>query len=297
MTIKDGWIVECKRVDGPADKVYSQPNAGEGIVCHSIEGEDRTDDIPDRFLSTEKTPDGQYTPNAQASVMFVNPSEDSHPLIEMYPITASTWTSGNRAANTKLWAVESEGFAGTPLTAKQRERMWIIVNNWEARTGKRATRGGPNGEGRTIWQHNEVWNWSTPSAGPTACPSGRYDEFFEELAARNAKLDAEESGEEIDGVTVTQNDIDVWNKAARSAAQASNQLFGTDDPNKIAYVEGASVRELIEYIKQLQGLVATSKDLISLTGRVIALENAQKTGQVTLAPGTYKLTVEEKPNE
>jgi hypothetical protein len=32
-----------------------------------------------------------------------------------------------------------------------------------------------------VWQHNEVWNWATPNAGPTACPSGRYNRFFELL--------------------------------------------------------------------------------------------------------------------
>jgi len=185
-----GWIDWAKPVAGVSDKVYSAPNSGAGIACHSVEGDDRIDDVPDRFLSREKDAAGRYTANSAASVMFINPREDGHGFIQMYPVTASTWTSGNRTANCSLWGVESEGFAGQPLTDEQVANMVRLCREWEDHTGKVATRGahGP----RTVWQHNEVWNWDPQNAGPTACPSGRYDGFFAELEARAWEEDQEE---------------------------------------------------------------------------------------------------------
>ncbi len=189
MSVVDGWLDWTKHVPGVADKVYSQANAGLGLALHSIEGIDRTDHIPDRFLSTERwtnptTGKVEYTPNATASVMFVNPVEG--PLIQMYPVTASTWTSGCRAANTSLWAVESEGFAGTPLNDGQVENMRRLAEEFTSRQGTRATR---DPAARTVWEHNEVWNWSSPNAGPTACPSGRYAPFYTSLEVDMSVLD------------------------------------------------------------------------------------------------------------
>ena len=158
--------------------MYSAPNAGLGIVCHSIEGS--VDGALSRFLSTDRDANGNYTPAAQASVMFINPLAGT--LIQMYPVTASTWTSGNAFANTHLWAVESEGKAGMPLNDNQVANMLRLCQEYEAHTGRTATRGQASPAlPRTIWQHNEVWDWSTPNAGPTACPSGRYDAAFEAL--------------------------------------------------------------------------------------------------------------------
>jgi len=172
MAIVNGWLDWAEHLPGPADKVYSKRNEGLGIVCHSMEGYGYYG-IHGRMMNTSRNSDGTYTAYAQASWMFSNMVDGT--FIQHYPVWASTWTSGNAAANTMLWGVESEGVAGKPLNEKQVSNMLRLTAEWEAYTGKRATRSLPL---RNIWQHNEVWNWSTPNAGPTACPSGRYDPFF-----------------------------------------------------------------------------------------------------------------------
>lgn len=174
----DGFLDWAERKDGIANKVYSQPNKGDGIACHSQEG--YRNSIESRFFATDRNPDGSYTSYAAASTMFYNPL--TGPLVQYYPVTASTWTSGNWIANTTLWAVESEGLAGTPLNANQVANMVRLGHEWEARTGKRLVRR------ETLWQHNEVWNWATPNAGPTACPSNRYAPFFEAWAAKEDEM-------------------------------------------------------------------------------------------------------------
>lgn len=180
MTIVNGWLSGAVKVPGIPDKVYSEPNAGLGIVCHSIEGASVNnsasplDHIPDRFFSKDRV-DGRYTDYAAASCMFINPFVGG--LIQMYPIWMSTWTSGNRKANTTLWAVESEGRAGQPLNDNQVRNMLYLAEEWERHTGKSLWRG------VNLLEHNEVALWATPNAGPTACPSGRYAPFYEQWAA------------------------------------------------------------------------------------------------------------------
>lgn len=173
--IVDGWLDWAVREPGPADKVYSERNRGEGLVCHSMEGWGRGG-IDGRMMSQERDADGRYTPKAQASWMFSLMADGR--LLQHYPVWSSTWTSGNREANTRLWAVEAEGVAGTPLNAAQVVAMVGLAVEWERYTGRRARR---NPEGRTVWEHREVWSWSSPNAGPTACPSGRYAPFYAAL--------------------------------------------------------------------------------------------------------------------
>jgi hypothetical protein len=91
-----------------------------------------------RFLSTARDANGDYTPNAAASVMFANPK--AGPLIQYYPVTASTWTSGNRKANTTLRGVESEGRVGEPLSGNQVQNMLRLAREFGAHTGRPATR-------------------------------------------------------------------------------------------------------------------------------------------------------------
>jgi hypothetical protein len=184
MAIVDGWFDWAERREGLADKVYSQPNAGLGLALHSMEGSVRGGET--RFLSTERGQDGRYTEYAAASVMFANPR--AGPLIQYYPVTASTWTSGNRTANTTLWAVESEGFATELLNDHQVSTMLRLAAEFTTHTGRPATR---NLATRTIWEHREVWNWDPHNAGPTACPSGRYQPFYEALEAEMTSEDRE----------------------------------------------------------------------------------------------------------
>jgi len=172
----DGWLVEATVRRGIPDKVYSEPNKGVGLALHSIEGS--VAGAYSRFLSEEKDVSGRYTAYAAASTMFINPKEGR--LIQMYPVTASTWTSGSRSANTSLWAIESEGKAGEPLNANQVKNMMTLTEVWERHVYPRirkASRDGGLGA-KNIWEHNEV------SDSPTACPSGRYEPYYEALRAR-----------------------------------------------------------------------------------------------------------------
>ena len=174
MTILGGWVDWAQRRDGVANKVYSAPNQGLGLALHSMEGSVAGSES--RFLSTATTPDGSYTPYATASTMFALALDGT--LIQYYPVTASTWTSGNRQANTTLWAIESEGFAGSPLNEAQVATMIGLCYEFEAHTGRVATR---DFAARTLWEHNEVWAWVSPNAGSTSCPSGRYQTFYDAL--------------------------------------------------------------------------------------------------------------------
>jgi hypothetical protein len=252
MSVTSGWLDWAIRFPGIADKVYAEPNAGLGIVCHSIEGIDRIDHVPDRFLSLERDPadPSRYSASAAASVMFINPLEG--PLIQMYPVTASTWTSGNRRANTSLWAVESEGFAGTPLNSNQVANMLRLCADFEAHTGRVPSR---EPSVRTIWQHNEVWDWSVPNAGPTACPSGRYQPFFDALIAQK-----EAEMQEKDVRMIVDQALGV------AFLPLLRQVLGVD-PSTFSDVE--SVQEVRGYFARLAGGEALSAAAAAEVGRAL----------------------------
>ena len=166
-----GWISWAVRIDGVPDKIYSQANTGEWITCHSIVGQETEfqDGIPNRFLDTSKDESGNYTPYAAASCMFILRTNGT--LIQMYPVTASTWTSGGREANTRSWAVEAEGGLspnyGEPLTPMQEQTFIRLVREWEQYTGFPAI------PGITLRQHKDVAiEFNYPR---TACASDRYN--------------------------------------------------------------------------------------------------------------------------
>lgn len=177
MAIVDGWITWAERRTAPQDKVYSAANRGKGLALHSAEGAIAGAEA--RLRATDRDDDGRYTRYAAASWTFF--LRKGAGLVQYYPVTASTWASGNAAANTSLWAVEAEGVAGEPLTDGQAATLLRLLDEWEAHTGRRATRDEP---GRTLWEHREVWDWASPNAGPTACPSGRYAPFYAALEGR-----------------------------------------------------------------------------------------------------------------
>lgn len=132
MPIVNGWVDWATVIPGVPEKQYSQPNSGKWFACHSVVGKEspQADGVPDRFLSTEKGPDGRYTAYAAASCTFV--LRLSGELIQMYPITASTWTSGGPEANTNAIAIEAEGGQfpnySEPLTDEQ---VFILLCLWE----------------------------------------------------------------------------------------------------------------------------------------------------------------------
>jgi hypothetical protein len=178
----DGWIQhpDFTRIDGIADKVYSQPNSGlGGIACHSIVGEepDSQDGVPNRFLSTARTGDGEYTKNAAASCMFIIRKRAKH--VQMYPVTASTWTTGGREANTTTWPIEAEGGRSgnesEPLTRHQEDAFVTIATAWEQRFGRTLE------VGQTVRSHGAIARLFGYEA--TACESGRYKKAWSRLTA------------------------------------------------------------------------------------------------------------------
>lgn len=146
---------------GPAFKVFANQNAQSGLVCHSAEGW-----LAGAFGELDKT-------ERQASWHFTGDLDGT--LYQHYPLSASCWASGNFEANTKLVAVENIGVAGTPLNAAQVATMLRLAADLEEHWGFALVRQ------HTLWEHNEVALWETPNAGPTACPSHRYDPFFAAL--------------------------------------------------------------------------------------------------------------------
>lgn len=178
----DGWIQhpDFIRIDGIADKVYSRENTGTGgLACHSIVGEepDFQDGIPNRFLSKEKNPDGTYTKNAAASCMLILRKRAKH--VQMYPVTASTWTTGGREANTTTWPMEAEGGLfpkyDEALTKHQESGFLVIATAWEERMGRRLV------VGQTVRAHGFIAKQFGYAA--TSCESGRYRNAWARLEA------------------------------------------------------------------------------------------------------------------
>ena len=164
----NGWVEWATRRDGPANKVYSQANRQQGIVLHSVEGW-----LTGAFGELDK-------PERQASWHFTLGLDGT--LYQHYRLVASCWASGNVEANTRYVAMESEGIAGTPLTEAQVATAKRLLQ--ELGFAKR---------GVDIWEHREVWDLSEPNAGPTACPSDRYEPLY-------AALEDEVSREEYEAL-------------------------------------------------------------------------------------------------
>lgn len=175
MPMRDGWIDWAMRMPGIPDKVYSEPNRGLGLIGHSIVGSFEA--AMGRFLSTQRGPDGRYTDYAAASCMFI--ARKTGELIQMYPVTASTWTSGGREANTAYWAIEAEGGPpgneSEPLTDAQVGTLLGLCREFEAHTGRQVV------PGATFREHGEVARQYGYRA--TACPSNRYQRLYAMLAA------------------------------------------------------------------------------------------------------------------
>jgi hypothetical protein len=161
----DGWVTWATRVEGIKDKIYSQPNSGQGFACHSIVGSINA--ALGRFLSTERLPDGRYTPYAAASCVFLLAYDGK--LIQMYPITASTWTSGGPEGNCNYIPLELEGGWNPydePMTDAQVETFVRLIRELEQHKGFRYL------PGRNMLEHWQVAE--KYSYAPTACASGRY---------------------------------------------------------------------------------------------------------------------------
>ena len=225
MVVVDGWLDWAERVDGPATKQFPQPNSGKGIACHSVVGNLPNHTVPSRF----------FDPNDQASVMFIL-YKDGH-VIQMYPVTASTWTSGSFAANTNFWSIEAEGGFNPytePLTVEAEESFIRIVTEWENHTGRKAL------INENILQHKQLV--AIYGGGATACASDRYSNAWARInegerydmgmtAEQAAKLDAVYAALTggVPGV------IEAWNANGNSVLVAYNDLVFphlATDPHK-----------------------------------------------------------------
>ncbi len=170
----DGWLDWTVHAPGISDKVYSQPNRGIGLIGHSIVGSYQA--AIGRFMSEQRDAAGRYTNYAAASVMFIACQDGT--IIQCYPVTASTWTSGGYEANTSYWSIEAEGGApgneSEPLTDGQVASILRLCREWEdAHPGERVEKGS------TFREHGETARQYGYAA--TACPSNRYQRLYEAL--------------------------------------------------------------------------------------------------------------------
>ena len=154
MSIENGWLDWTARNGGPLNKVYAEPNVGEGICWHSMEG--------GYFGSLAE----MMKPERQASWTFSLRLDGQ--LVQHYPVDESCWASGNFHANTHFWSVELEGTFNMPINTAQMATAKKLIAEWEGHTGQVATR--PT----TLLEHREVATRWSPNAGGTACPSERY---------------------------------------------------------------------------------------------------------------------------
>lgn len=166
------WIPWAIRDPGPTDKRYSEPNRREGIVLHSMEGS--FDGARSRLMSRYRTPDGRYTSYSAASWHF-SLRKDGR-LYQHYPLEVSCWHGGNRLANTRFIGLELEGTKDEPINMPQMETLARLLTDLRPILTLEWVRE-PVGL-RTMWLHREVATIAHPNAGPTACPSNRYESFF-----------------------------------------------------------------------------------------------------------------------
>lgn len=158
-----GWVSWANKVvpELRPDKRWADINEALGIVAHSQEGYG--------YAAMQAIQMRDDPP----SFMFWLPKDGG--LVQFAPVTASVWCNGNHEANKRYWPVEMEGVAGEPINERQMEAMQKLIGEWEAHTGRKAKRG------QSLFEHNEVATRWEPNAGPTSCPSGRYDPLWANL--------------------------------------------------------------------------------------------------------------------
>jgi len=185
----DGWFDWMRREPGPPDKVYSQPNAVDFYVAHSAVG--YYGGWANRLFSTARDASGRYTAYAAVSTHGWIPYNGA--CIQHYPLTASCWASGSRAANTRGVAFETEGGApgreSEPLTEAQKQALLRILGDiaaWKGVSNRYWRRpAGANDLDATLYEHRECVRFGS---GATACPSDRipWDELLNRLTPRAA---------------------------------------------------------------------------------------------------------------
>ncbi len=179
----DGYFDFATRDAGPAQKVYQGINSLEFFVGHSMEG--------------------WYATGGRSELMKAERQASWHgtiltsgEFVQHYPVTACCWASGNENINRRGFAVEMEGMAGQPATTGQQLTAKKLRGELAAHAGRGYPHiNAPGGhytaplpilskpDGRFV-VHSEVATWITPNAGPTACPSGRWDFMWSGVATQ-----------------------------------------------------------------------------------------------------------------
>jgi hypothetical protein len=179
----DGWFDWMRREPGPPDKVYGETNRVDFYVAHSAVG--YYGGWSSRLFSTERDAAGRYTAYAAVSTHGWIPYDGA--CVQHYPLTASCWASGSRAANPRGVAFEIEGGApgseSEPPTPAQRGALARILSEIAAWKGvSNAYWRRPDGAGdldATLYEHRECTRFGSAA---TACPSNRVP--WDELLAR-----------------------------------------------------------------------------------------------------------------
>jgi hypothetical protein len=170
----DGWFDWMRRVPGPADKAYSQPNSVDFYVAHSAVG--YYGGWSARLFSPQRDASGRYTAYAAASAHGWIPYDGS--CLQHYALTASCWASGSREANTRGVAFEIEGGApgkeSEPLTEPQKQALLRILRDiaaWKGASNAYWRRPDRSDDlNATLYEHRECVRFGS---APTACPSNR----------------------------------------------------------------------------------------------------------------------------
>jgi len=180
----DGWFDWMRREPGPPDKVYSETNRVDFYVAHSAVG--HYGGWTSRLFSADRDASGRYTAYAAVSAHGWIPYDGA--CVQHYPLTASCWSSGSRAANTRGVAFETEGGApgneSEALTVAQKDALTRILNDiaaWKGVSNSYWRRpDGPQDLDATLYEHRECRRFGS---APTACPSNRipWDELLNAL--------------------------------------------------------------------------------------------------------------------
>lgn len=278
MAIVDGWLDwALKDIPGHPAKVYREPNKGLGIVCHSVVGDLPGHAVPARFQDDSRTPDGSFTSYAAASVQFILYRDGT--LRQMYPVTASTWTSGGRQANTSYWAIEAEGGGpgnyGEPLTEEATSSFLRLCYEFEKHSGIMLV---PH---QNLFGHSEVARMYGYAS--TACPSGRYDNAFQLVLWRRHMWieEAIQRIERLERIVAGHGHLEVV--ARDEDAGALSKVFGR--PVAVGERITLTGRQTLEYLDQMGsnfylGLQYTQRDVANL-----------KSGEGGVPPHSHRFTI------
>lgn len=252
------------QIPGVPGKQNTRKNAGDSFAMHSVVGEENQfqDGVPNRFLDTSTYYDSRlgvyrFTPNAAASVQTVLRKYDTvvkgyATLIQMYPLSSSTWTSGGSAANEKFLSMELEGGGyfpdGTPNFKEPMNDLQVAtfaeymraLENWNSRRFGRPFR---FVEGQNLLQHKQIA--AAYGYDATACASDRYDRGLKALREDSATMTPNEK--KITGVAWGDYHYMklVYDKLVKLGRIPNEGLVHSDDSLNAAVVKRGRIMQLV----------------------------------------------------